>query len=495
MMMMMKATFPLRLCMATGVATLAAACSFAPSYKQPSTDLASSFKESGEWHKATPMDHLDRGDWWRDYHDAALTDLQGRLESGNPSLAAAAAHYEQAHAYLGQVRSSLFPSLDSSGFATRNRQSDHRPLRSSSQPDEYDDHSLGATLTYEVDLWGRVRNLVAAGSASSEAAAADFASARLSLHAELANNYITLRGLDAQEKLLTDTVATYERALNLTQSRFQGGIASALDVSRAQTQLENARAAGTDILGSRALYEHAIASLIGVSASKFNLPAEVVELHLPSIPATVPSVLLERRPDIAAAERRAAAANAMIGVERAAFFPTVSLTGNGGFENTGGADWIGAPNSFWSVGPRFNLALFDAGKRHAVDRQARAAFDEASEKYRGTTLSAFQQVEDNLALLRVLDKESGQEDAAVTAAQRTLGLAMNRYENGAVNYLEVVDSQTAALQAQQKKLILRDRQLRASVGLIRALGGGWSRTHLPDTAVAKNTDGDASPEF
>lgn len=475
---------------AFALSTLLAGCSFAPTYKTPDTDIADTYKELGPWQTATPSDHMERGDWWSDYHDATLDDMHRRLDKANPDLAAAADRYAQSRAYLAQTRSGLFPEIDAGGLATKNRQSDNRPLRSASQPDEYKDNALGASLSYELDLWGRVRNLVAAGQAQTQASAADLVSVGLSLHAELANDYISLRGLDAQEKLLADTVAAYDQALKLTQSRFEGGISSGLDVAHAQTQLENARAERTDIQADRALYEHAIASLIGVSASKFSLPVEIVDLPLPTIPVAMPSILLERRPDIAAAERRAAAANAEIGVARAAFFPSISLTATGGYENTGGAGWLTAPNSFWSIGPRFNLALFDAGKRRAVDKQAQAAFDEAADKYRSATLAAFQQVEDNLALLHLLGDEAKQEGAAVAAARTTLDLAMDRYQNGAVNYLEVVDSQTAALQAQRTMLILRDRQLRASVGLIRALGGGWSLSDLPGggvPAIAKNS--------
>jgi len=280
-------------------------------------------------------------------------------------------------------------------------------------------------------------------------------------------------------------VSAYEQALKLTQNRFEGGAASGLDVARAQNQLDNARAQTTDIRAQRALYEHAIASLAGESASKFSLPPNVVELPLPSTPVALPSTLLERRPDIAAAERRAAAANALIGVARAAFFPSISLTATGGYENTGGAGWLTAPNGFWSIGPRFSFALFDAGKRRAVSEQAQAAFNEAADRYRSTTLAAFRQVEDNLSQLQLLDEEARQEDAAVASAQNTLHLAMDRYENGAVNYLDVVASQTAALQAQRTLLVLRDRQLRASVGLIRAVGGGWSTKDMPGADDAK----------
>jgi NodT family efflux transporter outer membrane factor (OMF) lipoprotein len=467
------------------VSCLLAGCNFAPTYVKPTTDVADTYKEAGPWRDAAPSDQLERGDWWSDYHDATLADLEAKVDTANPDLAVAADRYDQARAYLAQTRSAEFPEIDSAGMATRNRQSDHRALRSASQPTYYGDNIVGAQLSYELDLWGRVRNSVAAGKATTQAAAADFASVRLSLHAELANDYITLRGFDAQEKLFVDTVQAYEEALKLTQSRFEGGIASNLDVSRAQTQLNDARAQLTDVRARRALVEHTIASLIGVSASKFSLPPKVVELPIPTIPVALPSTLLERRPDVAAAERRAAAANSMIGVARAAFFPSISLTATGGYENTGGAGWLTAGNEFWSLGPRFSFALFDAGKRRAISDQAKAVFNETADRYRGTALAAFQQVEDNLALLQLLGEEAKQESAAVASAQNTLHLAMDRYENGAINYLDVVDSQTAALQAQRTLLTLRDRQLRASIDLIRAVGGGWSTRDMPDGSAAK----------
>jgi NodT family efflux transporter outer membrane factor (OMF) lipoprotein len=462
-----------------------AGCSFAPPYEKPRSDVADTYKESGLWRDAVPSDQIERGDWWSDYHDATLADLEVKIDAANPDLAVAVDRYDQARAYLAQTNSAEFPEIDSAGIITRNRQSNHRALRSASQPNSYNDNIVGVFLGYEVDLWGRVRNSIAAGNAATQAAAADLASVRLSLHAELAKEYITLRGLDAQEKLLANTEQAYEEALRLTRSRFEGGIASNLDVSHAQTQLNDARARLTDIRAQRPLVEHAIASLIGVSASKFSLPPKLVELNLPPIPVALPSTLLERRPDIAAAERRAAAANSIIGVARAAFFPSISLTVTGGYENTGGASWLSAGNEFWSLGPHFSFALFDAGRRRAISDQAKASFNEAADHYRSTVLAAFQQVEDNLALLQLLGKEIEQENSAVVSSQQTLRLAMDRYENGAINYLEVVDSQTAALQAQRILLSLQDRRLGASVDLIRAIGGGWSTQEIPNDNDAK----------
>ena len=472
--------------MALVATTLLGGCSLAPPYQKPRFDTPETFKEAGPWQAASPSDQLDRGDWWRGYDDAILADLEAKVDQANPDLAAATERYALAQGFLGEATSGLFPRIDAAVGATHNRQSDHRPLRSASQPDEYKDNLLGAALGYELDLWGRVRNLVAASRANAQASAADLASVRLSLHAELANSYISLRGLDAQLKLLDDTVDAYSQALKLTENRLEGGISSGLDVSRAQTQLDNARALRTDVRAQRALYEHAIASLVGVPASRFSLAVKVAEIPIPTVPAALPSTLLERRPDVAAAERRVAVANAQIGVTRAAFFPSISLTASGGYENTGGAGWLTAPNTFWSIGPRMTLPIFDSGLRSAREREAFAIFNEASDRYRSTALGAFQQVEDNLALLHLLGDEAKDQSAAVASAQKTLNLALDRYRNGAIDYLGVVESQTAALQAQRTELVLRDRRLRASVGLIRALGGGWTAAGDAASDVAQS---------
>lgn len=453
---------------------LLAGCSLAPTYEKPAVPIADKYKQAGPWQPALPNDALARGDWWTGFHDAKLDELETRAAKANPDLAAAADHYAGARAFADEARAGLFPEIDGQALATHNRQSDTRPLRSASQPDEYKDNLAGAQLGYELDFWGRVRNTVAAGEADAQASAADLASARLSLQAELADDYIALRGLDAETKLLADTVDAYSKALDLTKNRFKGGIASGLDVSHAQTQLDVARAQASDVRARRALFEHAIARLVGASASAFAIEPAVVDFPLLDVPLGVPSTLLERRPDIAAAERRTAAANAQIGVARAAFFPTLTLTATGGYESTGATDWLTAPNAFWSIGPKALLTLFDAGKRHAREREAQAQFDEAGERYRATALTAFQQVEDNLALLNLLGDEAKAEDAAVISSQKTLDLALDRYRNGAVNYLEVVESQTAALQSRRTALSLHDRQLEANVGLVRALGGGWS---------------------
>jgi NodT family efflux transporter outer membrane factor (OMF) lipoprotein len=471
--------------------TFLAGCSFAPAYEKPVLAVPDQYKELGAWQPAAPGDAGPRGDWWREYQDTRLDELEAQVEQASPDLAAAVDHHAAAQAFAAEARGGLYPQVDAQAWATDNRQSDNRPLRSPSQPTHYHDYAVGAQLTYEFDLWGRVRNQVAAAEASEQASAADLASVRLSLQADVADFYIALRGLDAESKLLSDTIDAYRRALELTQSRFQGGVASGLDVARAQNQLDTARAQATDVRARRALYEHAIARLVGAPASSFTIAPAVIELPLPSVPVSLPSTLLERRPDVAAAERRAAAANAQIGVARAAFFPSIGLSATGGFQDTGSGDLLSAPNLFWSIGPRAFLTLFDAGRRSAREAQAMAAFAETGERYRAIALTAFQQVEDNLALLNLLGEEMQDVDAAVASAQRSLDLALDRYRNGAVNYLEVVVSQTVVLQAQRAALVLRDRRLQASVGLVRALGGGWKGIAAAD-AVATAASASAS---
>ena len=462
-----------------------AGCNLAPHYIPPSTPAPLAYKEQGPWTEAQPADTLPRGAWWTGLDDPTLDRLEPQVPLANPTLAAALAAYDQARDFAAEARSAYLPTVSGLDQNTYNRQSQERLFRGSSQPNEEANNQIGATLSYELDLWGRIRNLVAAGEAGAQAAAADLADAQLSLQGQLADDYIELRGLDAQDRLLRSTVAAYQRALDLTDARHSGGVASGLDVDRAANQLSAAKAQINDVAAQRALYEHAIASLVGQPASTFAIaPSTAVDRVVPRVPAGVPSTLLQRRPDIAAAERRAYAANRQIGVARAAFFPTVSLGAQGGWENTGGNDLLTSPDSFWTVGPQLALTLFDGGRRRAVVAASKAAFKLVSAQYRATVLTAFQQVEDQMALANHYSAEQVDEASAVKSAQATTNLSLIRYREGATNYLDVVTAQTAELQAEQTLLGLQTRRQQASVDLVRALGGGWSDADLPSLGHA-----------
>jgi NodT family efflux transporter outer membrane factor (OMF) lipoprotein len=458
---------------------LLSACSLAPDYKVPETATPPAYKEAGLWSQAKPADSLLRAAWWRLYGDATLNGLEERIEASNPTLAEAMARYEAAQGLLEEAQSAQFPILTAGGHATRNRQSDNRPLRSASQPSAYNDDLAGGILSWDLDLWGRVRNEVAAGKAEAQASFADLQSIRLSLQAQLADRYVELRGLDAQAELLRNAVSIYRKAFDITNDRHAKGIASGLDVGRAQTQLENTQAQASEVQARRALLEHAIASLVGEPASSFSIPAQQVRLNLPNTPTGVPSLLLQRRPDIAAAERRVAATNAEIGVARAAFYPDISLSALAGFQNTGNDGLFTAPDAFWALGPSMALTVFDAGRHEGQLAIAKAGNSAAAAAYRAAVLRAFQDVEDNLALLARLSDEASAEARSVTAATRTQDLALALYQNGALGFLDVVVAQTTALQVQQAALSIETRRLQASVDLIHGLGGGWADSDLP----------------
>ncbi|KPA95108.1 MULTISPECIES: efflux transporter outer membrane subunit [Pseudomonas] len=451
-------------------------CSLAPTYKVPQIDLPAQYREQtsdGPWHLARPGDPLS-SQWWLLFQDEHLNDLQQRLLTANPDLAAALAHYDGAQAYASQLHAGLFPQISASAQPERQRQSDNRPLRGSTQPSVYNSNTAGFALNFDLDLWGRIRNQVAAGDARAQASADDLAVARLSLQQQLASLYIQLNGLDAQSRILSSSLDDYSQALQLTRDRYEGKIASELDLTRAQSQLAEAEAQLDEVRGQRNLAEHAIAELVGESASNFQLAATPQILAIPQVPGALPSNLLQRRADIAAAERRVFAANAGIGVAKAAWYPDFSLTGLVGGQTQGVGNLLSAGNRYWALGPLVNLPIFDGGRISAQEQQAKAEFEEASAQYRSHVLRAVREVEDNLAQLRDLQQEARDEQAAVNAAQHTQTLAMNSYQAGAVNYLDVVTAQAAALQAQRQLQALQTRQLQASVGLMVALGGGWS---------------------
>ena len=462
----------------SALASILAGCSLAPPYAPPPITTPTAFKEIGPWTPASPDDAKARGNWWSVYNDPTLDGLEQRIEKGNPDLAVALARYDEARALASQARAALVPEVDANGGSTTIHQSDHRPLRVGG-PNNYDDDIAGGSTSYELDLWGRVRNMVAASKDQAQASAADLASVRLSLEAQLADAYVNLRGLDAQAKLLTNTTNAYARALKLTQALHNGGAAPGLDVDRAQTQLQTARAQRIDIDAQRALLEHEIATLVGETASTFSLPQVALLPDPPHTPVAAPSLLLQRRPDIDAAERRAAAANAGIGVARAAFYPDITLNAAGGFESAGGISLLQVANSWWTLGPSVSLPIFDGGRRKAQLRQAKDQFDEASATYRSTVLSAFQQVEDELVALRVLEQEAEVRDETAKSAHLAVTLTLNEYKAGTVDYTSVVTAQATALSADQSMLtVLQERQI-ASVTLIEALGGGWTDADLP----------------
>jgi len=462
------------------------ACSFAPPYKTPDTPAPpAGYKESGDWKAAEPKDGQIRGPWWNLFQDPALDQLEAEVSDANLDLKAAYARLLQAQAATRIARADLFPTLTVGSLATRSRTSVNSPRFPTGTEPVGNDFDLQADLSYEIDVWGRIRNAVASAKANSQASAADLATLNLALHAELATDYFALRAQDAQTLLLDRTVEDYKKSLELTQNLYNGGAAALSDVAQAQAQLETARTQAADIRLQRAQSEHAIAVLLGQNPSAFHLDAAPLPAALapPSIDAGLPSALMERRPDVAAAERRVASANAQIGVARAAYFPVFSLSAAAGFDSTNSSNWLTAPSRLWSIGPSGLLTVFDAGRHRAQTAQAKAAYDEQVADYRKTVLTAYQEVEDNLAALRQLQQESISEAAAVTATGTALQQAQYRYKAGIVTYLEVASTENTALQAQLANLSIELRRVSASVLLVKALGGGWERRDIRSAAA------------
>jgi NodT family efflux transporter outer membrane factor (OMF) lipoprotein len=462
---------------AAALALLLAACETAnrPPVKID-VPVAASWRETAPWAPARPADDRPRGDWWTLYGDDELDRLEVRLVAQSPDLAAALARYDEARAATAYARGAYAPTVTGSLNVQRDRQSVQRPLRvlGPTSPTYYGSDTLGLDLEYEIDLWGRIRAQVASAQASEDAVRADLASARLTLQAQLADDWIALRGLDRDAALLHETDQAYAKALDLIRRRHDGGASSGLDVARAQAQLDDARSQLHQSQAQRAVLEHAIAALVGESPSSFSVAARVDELPMPQFPLSVPSTLLQRRPDIAGAERRMAAANASVGVAQVAYYPTLTLSGLVGLQASSLDHFLGAPDTYWAIGPTLAATLFDGGRRATGVSNAKAQLDEAAARYRGTVLAAFQQVEDSLALIREDDAAAQSEASAVAADRRSLELANARYTEGAVSYLEVVASEAATLQARRALLDLTTRQRRASVMLVKALGGGWS---------------------
>lgn len=468
---------------------LLAGCMVGPKYAKPTAPLAPDFKEAmnvteGDgWKIAQPKEAPLRGKWWELYGDAKLNELEEQVNSSNQTLKIAEANFRQARAAVRFNHAAEAPTIGTSPSIESLRSSANRPYFPASQANNGSgDFALPLDLTYEVDLWGRVRRSVTAAKEEAQASAADLETARLSLHAELAIDYFEVRSADAQEKLLSDTVNAYSKALELTKNRFQGGAAPRSDVAQAQTQLDTARVLATDIMAQRARYEHAVAILIGMPPAKFSLPPVPLNIqppHLPSVPVSLPAQLLERRPDIAAAERRMAAANEQIGIAQAAYYPALNLAATAGLEGSSLLNWFNWPSRFWAVGPGLSETLFDMGRRRATTESARANYDATVANYRQTVLTSFQQVEDNLAVLRILSKELAEQHEATASAEDSLRLFQNRYAGGVDTYLQVVTAQTTALANERNDIELMRRQLEANVLLIKAVGGEWSASKLP----------------
>jgi NodT family efflux transporter outer membrane factor (OMF) lipoprotein len=463
-----------------GLAVLAVSgCTVGPKYVRPTAEVPANFKEAGEWKPAQPSDALPKGKWWEVYQDTQLNALEDQINVSNQNLKIAQAQFLEARAALKISRSGLFPTVTGNASAARYQQSHNRPLFTTSTPITYSDYVLSVDASYEVDAWGRVRRTVEASRSEAQASAADLATVDLSLHAELALDYFSLRGLDAEKALLDSTVVSYEKALELTKNRYQGGLASAVEVAMAQTTLDTTRAQAIDVEVQRAAYEHAIAVLIGKPASSFSLSPLPLTTPPPPIPPGLPSDLLERRPDIAAAERRVQEANAQIGVAKAAYFPLITISPTGGFESAVITTLIQGPSGLWSFGGAAAETIFDAGRRRGVSDQAIASHEQFVASYRETVLTAFQEVEDNLAALRILEDEAKTEDAAVAAAQHSLALSINRYKGGVTSYLEVTTAQSAALTDEVTAVNLLTRRMTASVLLVKAIGGGWNVSQIP----------------
>lgn len=458
-------------------AWLLSACSFAPPYKVPASASApDAYRESGHWKLAEPADGTVRGDWWLMYRDDELTELEGRAAGNNQDLKAAFARLEQARADTRVARADLFPMVTGQASAQRARISPNSPTYVEEKPTEGNDFNLEADVSYEFDLWGRVRNEIAAARATQQASAADLGLVRLSIEADVATDYFALRSYDTQQRLLDATVEDYRKSADLTQTLFDGGAAALADVEQARAQLHSAETQQADTHLLRAQMEHAIGVLLGENPSTFALAVYPLRVNAspPPIDPGMPSALLERRPDVAEAERRVAAANAQIGEARAAYFPQFTFGASGGLNSISASTLIDAPSLFWSVGPQVSIPIFEGGRLVAQTARAKAAYAEQVANYRNTVLGAYRDVEDNLAALRQLEVESTTQSEAVEASNIALQKAQDRYQEGLVTYLEVASTETTALQAELSGINILTRRLNASVLLIKALGGGWS---------------------
>ncbi|HVU18106.1 MAG TPA: efflux transporter outer membrane subunit [Candidatus Didemnitutus sp.] len=452
-----------------GVLLALAGCAVGPDYHRPAVE-APAFKETGDWKPATPLDDRSRGKWWTSFADSTLNDLEDRIAVSSNTLRAAEAQYREAEAAASIARAALLPEIDAQASASRSRS----PQRSSVPATTSNAFAVGAQASWEFDLWGRVRRQVESANAAAEASAADLESVRLSLQSTLAQDYFSIRALDTEIKLYGETLTDNERFLQITKNRYDQGIATRADVAAAESQLKAVQAQSIDLTLQRAQLEHAIAILLGELPAKFSLPAADLSVAPSAPPALVASELLERRPDIGGAERRLASASAQIGVARAGYFPQITLSGSAGFEGTKLEHLFTTPFEVWSVGASALAPLFDAGKTRAEVKQAQAAYDAALANYRQAVLTAFQEVEDNLAAVRLLASEASVEDEAVAAARQSATITLNQYKQGTVSYLDVVTAQSTLLTAERTAAELRSRRLNAQVTLFKSVGGNWS---------------------
>jgi NodT family efflux transporter outer membrane factor (OMF) lipoprotein len=464
-----------------------------PNYSRPGFSAPPVYKEAGAstvlvpppnpdggaWQPANPSDGMLKGKWWEIYQDPQLNALEERIAAVNQGLRQALETYLAAEDQVKAARSALYPTLSAGPSFTHNKTSSNRPLVTPTTATNYNDFLLSGQASWEPDFWGRIRRTVEAAHENAQASAADMANVDLSLQSTMATDYFQLRGLDSEIKLLTATVADLEHQLDLTQRLFNGGIGTAADVAQAQTQLETVRAQLIDVGVARAQFEHAVGTIADYKLPGFSIPFSPLDLQLPKVPLGVPSQLLERRPDIAAAERRTAAANAQIGIAVSAFYPTIDLTGQGGFESTHAGTWIQGPSALWSLGAQATELLFDAGQRHALTAEARHNYEAQVSAYKGAIFLAFNDVEDQLSGLRILENEYGVQEKAVDFAQHSYDISNRRYKGGATSYLEVLTAEATLIQNQRTAIDLETRQFVDSVGLIRSLGGGWDMSQLP----------------
>ncbi len=466
------------------VVTFLTACSIGPKYTRPLAPVPPSYKElgapnvDGDWKPAQPRDDAARGKWWESFEDPHLNELEEKLNISNQNIAAAAANVQAARAMTREARAQYFPTLTANPGITNSRLSNGfgRPLGIT-----FTNYSLPFDASWEPDLWGRIRNTVKANTFAEQASVADLENVRLSAQADLASDYYDLRAQDALKQLLDSTVSAYQEALEITRDLYRAGVGNDEAVAQAEAQLNATQAQDTDLGVLRAQYEHAIALLTGQPASTFSFSVEAVRTVTPPIPVGIPSELLERRPDIASAERAVAQANAQIGIAKTAFFPAIILSASAGFQSLSIAKWIEWPSRIWSAGPSLTQTIFDAGLRRATVQQFQASYDQTVANYRETVLTAFQQVEDNLAALRILALAIEQQDDAIESANRSLREAEVRYKAGIDPYLNVITAQTVLLNDQETAVNLRMQRMLAGVQLIKALGGGWDASQIPSS--------------